>query len=86
MELRINRVRINRSRPVHVGNSSFVVEEVLTDTAAGDVLITVNRQFVASDVSTGQSAELPVRLSYACIIHLANCKALFFSVPVKRAL
>ena len=71
-----------RTKTLHVGNLSFVVEDVLTDTAAGDVLITVNRQFFADDVSTGQSTELPVRLRYACDIHLANCKAFIFSVPV----
>ena len=71
-----------RTKTLHVGNSSFVVEDVLRDATAGDVLMTVNRQFVAADVSTGQSTELPVRLRYVCDIHLANFKALIFSVPV----
>ena len=66
-----------RTKTLHVGDSSFVVQDVLTDTEAGDVLMTTRRQFVAADVSSGHSAELPVRLRSVYDLHLPNVKALF---------
>ena len=63
-----------RTKTLHVGNSSFVLQDVLTDAEAGDVLMTTRRQFVASDLSTGHSAELPVKLRYVYDIHLSNVK------------
>ena len=50
-------VRVH-GRLVHVGNSSFTVENAVKDAQLGDNLITARRSFVLMKVKTGKAEKL----------------------------
>ena len=47
-----------RTRYIHVGNSSFTVEETITDAENGDILLNIRRMIACMNASTGASERM----------------------------
>ena len=50
---------IHRSRLIHVGRSSFTIENNIFDKELGEGLLRIRRSFAMMNISNGRSAEIP---------------------------
>ena len=79
---------IHRSRLVHVGKSSFTIENDVFEKELGEVLLRIKRSFAMMNISNGRSATIPENIRweiwcyylFICLFVTKNwdlCKALF---------